>query len=153
MKSATRITVSSDEATYVAADRQHPVEILNAGTHDVFHKNARDVDSGDTKLEAGKTVELTEGAWFITAAASTELNVRDMDNVHVGDNLTVDGAGTVTGKLHAEGEVEIEGDLNHDGTKVGFFGTAPVAKPNVKPAAEVNAKELCEALEKLGLIE
>lgn len=156
--SATRITVG-DEATYVAADAHHPVEVLNAGARDVFHKNAPDVDSGDTKLEAGKTVELTDGAWFVTAAATTELNVRDMDNVHVGDDLsvagdaTVSGAASVAGKLHAEGEVEIEGDLNHDGTKVGFFGTAPVAKPNVKPAAEVSAKELCEALEKLGLIE
>jgi hypothetical protein len=37
--------------------------------------------------------------------------------------------------------------------KLGFFGTAPVAKPNVKAAAEVTAKELCEALETLGLVE
>jgi hypothetical protein len=159
MGSATRITVRSDEAAYIAADTHHPVEVLNAGTHDVFYKTARDVDSGDTKLEAGKTVEVTDGTWFVTAAATTELNVREMDSFRVGDDLsvggdaTVTGAATVGGKLHAEGEAEIEGELNHDGAKAGFFGTAPVAKPNVKPAAEVNAKELCEALEKLGLIE
>jgi hypothetical protein len=163
--SASRITIRSDEATYVAADSRHPVEVLNAAGRDCFHKNAPDVDSGDTKLELGKSVELTEGAWFVTAAGSTELNVREMDSVHVNDNLsvagtavvtgatTLSGAATVGGKLHAEGEVEVEGDINHDGTKVGFFGVAPAERPNVKPAAEVSAKELCEALEKLGLVQ
>src|SRR5512146_3256788 len=134
--SASRITVRSDEATYIPADSRHPVEVLNAGGNDVFYKNAPDVDSGDTKREPGQTVELTDGAWFVTAAKTTELNVREMqvddfEGLSVGENLTVagdadiTGAGTVGGKFHAEGEVEIEGDLNHDGTKAGFFGTTP----------------------------
>jgi hypothetical protein len=157
MGSATRITVGSGEATYIAADAHHPVEVLNAGARDVFHKTARDVDSGDTKLEAGKSVELTDGSWFITAAASTELNVREMDSVHVGDDLsvagdaTVSGAATVAGKVHAEGELEVEGDLNHDGAKVGFCGSAPVAPSTVKKAA-LTANELATELAKMGLV-
>lgn len=155
--SASRITVRSDEATYIAADAQHPVEVLNAAGRDCFRKNARDVDSGDTELELGKSVELTEGMWFITAAGTTELNVREMDSVHVGDNLAVDGtakvsgAATVGGKLHAEGEVEIEGELNHDGAKVGFCGSAPVAPSTVKKAA-LTANELATELAKMGLV-
>lgn len=38
-------------------------------------------------------------------------------------------------------------------TKVGFFGKAPAVRPNVAAAGSVTAKELCEALETLGLIE
>jgi hypothetical protein len=37
--------------------------------------------------------------------------------------------------------------------KLSFFGAAPAARPNVAAAAAVTAKELCEALETLGLIE
>jgi hypothetical protein len=47
----------------------------------------------------------------------------------------------------------VTGELTHKGSKVGFFNTAPVAKKNVKPAGEVSAKELCEALEAYGLLE
>lgn len=155
--SASRITINSTEATYIAADNSHPVEVLNAAGRACFHKNAPDVDSGDTELEVGKAVELTDGAWFVTAAGTTELNVREMDSVVVGDDLTVagnaavSGAATVGGKLHAEGEVEIEGELNHDGAKVGFFGSAPVAQSTVKKAA-LTANELATELAKMGLV-
>lgn len=148
MKFTSICTVGDARAVHITADKTHPVEVLNAQGHPIFYKTAADVDSGDTELAVGSKVEITDGTWFIAAAhTSSEVHVRELDSLAVGDNLSV------AGKLHAEGEVEIEGDLNHDGTKVGFFGAAPAAKPNVKPAAEVNAKELCEALEKLGLIE
>lgn len=166
--SASRITVRSDEATYIAADARHPIEVLNAGGHDVFYKNAPDVDSGDTKREPGQTVELTGGTWFVTAAKTTELNVREMqvddfEGLAVGEDLTVAGTATVTGattlsdaatvggKLHAESELEIEGDLNHDGTKVGFNGSAPVSPDTVKKA-NLTANELATALAKMGLV-
>lgn len=139
-------------ATYIAADPGEPKEVLNLAGAKCFYKNAADVDSGDTELAEGATVTITEGMYFVSAS-STELGVRQLENVDIRDNLSVAGTGTVTGKLTAKGEVEIDGDLNHDGSKVGFYGTAPVAKPNVKPKAEVSAAELCEALEKLGLIE
>jgi hypothetical protein len=155
--SASRITIRSDEATYISADAHHPIEVLNAAGRACFHKNARDVDSGDTELALGSAVELTEGAWFVTAAGTTELNVREMDSVFVNDNLAVagvakvSGAATVGGKLHAEGEVEIEGELNHDGAKVGFNGSVPVAPSVVKKAA-LTANELATELAKMGLV-
>ena len=34
-----------------------------------------------------------------------------------------------TGRLTVSGEANIVGDLNHDGSAVGFYGTAPVARP------------------------
>ena len=139
-------------AQYIAADPSAPKEILNNSGSDIFYKNARDVDSGDTKLEAGQTAVVTEGVWVVSAFSS-EVGIRELENLQVRDNLSVAGTSLLTGKVHAVGEVEIDGDLNHDGAKIGFFGTAPVAKKNVKPAAEVNAKELCEALEAYGLLE
>jgi hypothetical protein len=33
-----------------------------------------------------------------------------------------------TGKLTFSGEVELDGDLNHDGSNIGFFGTAPTTQ-------------------------
>ena len=62
--------------------------------------------------------------------------------------LTIDGA------INANGSVlNILEQLAHKGLKAGFFNKAPVTRPNVKAPAEVTAKELCEALEALGLIE
>ena len=144
-------------ATYVAADPSEPKEILNLAGAKAFYKTASDVDSGDTELAAGASVTITAGTYFVSASHS-EIGVRELDNLIVEDNLTVAGTGTVVGaatiggKLTADGEAELNGDLNHDGTKVGFFGTAPAAQPDLKPAAEVTTKELGEALVTLGLI-
>lgn len=45
-------------------------------------------------------------------------------------NLYREGANILAtdDKLHVVGELELDGDLNHDGTNVGFFGVAPVAR-------------------------
>lgn len=102
---ASRITIRSDEATYIPADAHHPVEVLNAAGRACFHKNARDVDSGDTELAVGSVVELTDGAWFITAAGTTECNVRDLDNVAVGNNLSVAGTAAFTGAITPSGGI------------------------------------------------
>ncbi len=149
-------------ATYIAADHSAPKEILNLSGSDIFYKNARDVDSGDTKLEEGQVAVVTEGV-YVVSAASSEIGVRELENLAVRDNLSVAGTATVTGattlsgaatvggKLHAEGEVEIEGELNHDGAKVGFCGSAPVAPSTVKKAA-LTANELATELAKMGLV-
>lgn len=47
------------------------------------------------------------------------------------------------------GELEIDGDLNHDGSNVGFYGTAPIAKPT---GVAVTAAGIHAALVSLGLI-
>lgn len=78
------------------------------------------------KIQANEPTILIEGA------VGTFVN-----NLNLSANFTDSGTGTV---------------YNITG-KVGFFGKAPAAKQNVKPAGEVTAKELCEALEAYGLIE
>ena len=47
------------------------------------------------------------------------------------------------------GEVELDGDLNHDGTNVGFYGTAPIAQ---QTGVAVTAAGIHAALVALGLI-
>lgn len=37
----------------------------------------------------------------------------------------------VVGKLLVDTELELDGNLNHDGSNIGFFGTAPAAKDDV----------------------
>lgn len=142
---STRLTVGKS-AVYIAADSEHPMEIHNAAGAAIFHKNAADVDTGDTELAVGSTLEITEGTYFISAA-SAEINVREVDS------KTIDADLTVGDKLTVGGELEANGDLNHDGAKAGFFGTAPAARPKKKAPAEISAKELAEGLETLGLLE
>jgi hypothetical protein len=143
-------------ARFINASPEFPMEVLNAAGGAIFHKNAADVDSGDTELASGSTVQITEGTWFVSTT-SAEGVFRELKTVHVedsivGDDLTVADDATIGDKLVVGGEAELNGDLNHDGAKVGFIGAAPVAAQAVKPAAEVTAKELCEALEKFGLV-
>lgn len=59
-----------------------------------------------------------------------------------GDPLTVTGATTVEA-------IEINGALNHDGTTVGFYGTAPIAQ---QTGVAVSAAGVHAALVALGLI-
>lgn len=130
-------------AVFIYATPEQPKEILNGAGADCFYKATQDVDSGDTKLEAGKSVEITDGKWFVSSS-STELVVRDLaagafEDAVVADDLTV------------RGDVEIDGELNHDGAKVGFFGVAPAARPEVKKA-ELTANELATELAKLGIV-
>lgn len=140
-----RATVKSDEVTFISADAEHPVEIINAAGDDLFRKTAPDVDSGDTELESGAAVVVTDGQYLVSKSSS-EIVARE---VKAG---TFEQA-TITGKLIVDGELEANGDINHDGAKAGFFGTAPAARPKKKAPAEVSAKEIAEGLETLGLLE
>lgn len=57
-------------------------------------------------------------------------------------------------KINASDQLELMSDVFFAASKkLGFFGKTPATRPNVKAPAEVTAKELCEALETLGLIE
>lgn len=64
------------------------------------------------------------------------------------------------GKAHIVGEVEIDGALNHDGTTVGFFGTAPATQRPANPdtsgatlaALETEVNELKQLLRDYGLL-
>lgn len=156
-----RAQVRSDRPTYVPADAEHPVQIINAAGGDLFHKAAPDVDTGDVKLETGESVTTTDGL-FLISDVTCEIVVREIEVVTVqdvvaagdvtaGDDLTVGDDATIGDKLVVNGEAELNGDLNHDGAKVGFFGKAPVAPSQVKKAA-LTANELATELAKMGLV-
>jgi len=51
--------------------------------------------------------------------------------------------------LYVDTELELNGDLNHDGSKAGFFATAPVSRPT---GVAVSAAGIHAALCSLGLI-
>lgn len=59
-----------------------------------------------------------------------------------------------SGKADFVGEVEINGDLNHDGSNIGVFGTAPTTKKTVTGSRGSNAAltSLLTALAAYGLI-
>ena len=50
------------------------------------------------------------------------------------------------------GEVEIDGDLNHDGSNVGFYGTAPIAQAVLATGAGATVDNVITALQNLGLV-
>lgn len=55
--------------------------------------------------------------------------------------------------VNNSGDVMIDGDINHDGDAVGFFGTAPAAKPTVVgTVADAVAGSILDALVALGLV-
>ncbi len=147
--------IAEDHPTYVSADSDEQKEVSVSSGATVYYKTAADVDSGDTALAVGESVAISQGTYFISASTS-KVQVRDLKTANLADltvagTANVSGATTVGGKLHAEGEIEIEGDLNHDGTKVGFCGSAPVAPSTVKKAA-LTANELATELAKMGIV-
>jgi hypothetical protein len=96
----------------------------------------------DTRIEGDTDVNLL----FVDASA---------DSVQVGSATTADSAKFyVSGKISGSGEFEINGDLNHDGSNVGFYGTAPAGKPTVTGSRGANAalESLLTGLASLGLI-
>lgn len=54
-----------------------------------------------------------------------ELRRHNSSGVFQGDTFTVDPS---TGQFAIEDELQVPGDLNHDGSNVGFYGTAPAAQ-------------------------
>lgn len=83
-------------------------------------------------------------ATFVNASGVTELE--GTLNLSTG---TFTGDTTVTGALTVTDAVNIGGALNHDGTTVGFYGTAPIAK---QTGVAVDAAGIHAALVALGLI-
>ncbi len=67
-----------------------------------------------------------------------------------------------SGEVVVSGEIEIDGNLNHDGSNVGFFGTAPATKTSVAvlgsvgallPSGEPSAPALADTQTKLDSIQ
>lgn len=131
-------------ARLINASPTYQATITNGSGGKIFYKTSEDVGTGDTEIAVGASVTVENIVWVISATNSTV-------------TVTHPTGGTfqdivVTDKLMAKGEAEIDGALNHDGETAGFFGKTPAKQPDVAAAGSVTAKELCEALETLGLV-
>ena len=59
----------------------------------------------------------------------------DAGNDRVGiSTSTPDALFHVAGAVHVDSAIELDGDLNHDGSNVGFYGTAPAAQASADAA-------------------
>ncbi len=54
--------------------------------------------------------------------------------------------------LIVTGDIELDGALNHDGTSVGFYGTAPIAQAVLATGAGATVDDVITALQNLGLV-
>lgn len=134
LESITQFTLGKTTARLINASPTLQARITNGAGGKIFYKNASDVDTGDTEIAVGSRATVEEVVWIISESRSTVLvenltGAAEVD-ISVTDDLTVGD------KLTAKAEVEIDGDLNHDGSKVGFYGVAPVAR-----AAKLTAKD------------
>ena len=87
-----------------------------------------------------------------TSGTGPDLTVRAADSSGIG---SVGGDLVLSaGSASTDGVVNITSDLDHDGTNLGFYGTAPVAKPTVTGSRGGNAAlaSLLTALASQGLI-
>lgn len=105
--------------------------LLNVADGATAYSNANAISA----VEGEATLALTGD---VTIAAGKDLTV-DTNTLHVDSANNRVGIGTTTpsqeldvsGDIRLSGEIEINGDLNHDGSNVGFFGTAVAARQNV----------------------
>lgn len=122
--------------------------------------------SPDTVSFTGNT-QLTQGSavsnLVVNPPAISFAGVVDAAaTVYITGAPTISGGGSITnanalfvtsGKTQVQ-EIEIDGALNHDGTTVGFYGTAPQTKQTVSGAKGGNAAlgSLMTALSTIGLV-
>lgn len=160
-------TTLTSAATYIAADPSFPRQIVNVAGGVVYHKNASDVDSGDTELAKLGTVQITEGKYFISATKSEivvrelkVVNVEDLTtvgDVTVGDDLTVAGLATiaetlvVSGKLTAKVELEVKKALKV--IEVSTLEGAITAGSTLKVAGKLTAEVELEVEKALKVVE
>ena len=89
--------------------------------------------------------------WAIYLAGS------GVDNgIHMGGDVVFHRSGaneaTLPDKLIVGLELEMDGDLNHDGSNVGFYGTAPIAQAVLATGGGATVDNVITALQNLGLV-
>ena len=65
---------------------------------------------------------------LLGAATGGDVSIKYDGTNTVFTNIAGSGKADFQMKLFTSGEIEIDGNLNHDGSNIGFFWTAPVAK-------------------------
>ena len=112
-------TFSHHYSAYIALDRasaivtgsaQNDLLIANGNHNKDIHFCTNPTSAG-TQAQAKMTVQADGKVGIGTTTPSQELDV--------------------SGDIRLSGEIEINGNLNHDGSNVGFFGTAVASRQNV----------------------
>ena len=96
------------------------------GSPDVAGVSEIVVSNGTLTDDGNGVVTLTTGGGGGTPGGSdTQVQYNDGGSFGGNAGLTFDDA---TSKLTVGGEIEIDGNLNHDGSNIGFFATAPTTQ-------------------------
>ena len=104
------------------------------GSPDVQEVTKIVVSNGTLTDDGSGQVTITTGGGGggVTLSGSTATTVATVTGANAlqgESNLTFTGTQlTVTGGAQITGDLEIDGALNHDGSTVGFYGTAPVSQ-------------------------
>lgn len=122
---------------------------------DVSIQRNLDVDGALALGSSTSANFLTLGDWVVTLVGDDLVFKDDAggEMFRIGDAASTYHA-KVTGPLHVSGEIELEGAINHDGTTIGFFGSAPNSKETVTGSRGGNVAlgNLLDALSNYGLL-
>ena len=97
-----------------------------------------------------------ENSVYIGASCKGKDN-SDSNSIVIGHNAIGKGANTVVlgntsiVETYLQGKVVISGDLDHDGSNIGLFATAPAAQQTITGARDVPEEALADLLTKLAL--
>jgi hypothetical protein len=155
---ATGATAATDEAA--AAIGTNPRALIEVLASEDFTSTAQGTSmlfktttTGGTSTNERFRLQAGEGIDFQQASFATYM-MRLKNNAVVMGRNAANNANVSLLKINASDQLELMTDVLFTASKkLGFYGKAPASRPNVKAAAEVTAKELCEALETVGLIE
>lgn len=114
----------------------------------ILDLNNTDGATGELRLsDTGAGSAYNSEASMLTVSATAGYGIKF--NVNAAANSGIRIASGSPGIVTVYGELDIDGALNHDGTTVGFYGTAPIAK---QTGVAVDAAGIHAALVALGLI-
>ena len=98
------------------------------------------LDSIITAAADWRSLEITPNTGYSIYQSGALGKVYLNGDTSIGTTAVADSAKLyVSGKFSSSGEAEINGDLNHDGTNVGFYSVAPVARATTGVAASTFA--------------
>ena len=124
----------------------------------LLHLRDVEANSGTFSTHYSAYIALDRASAIVTGSAQNDLLIANGNynkDIHFCTNPTSDGSGAqakltilsdgkvgigtttpsqeldVSGDIRLSGEIEVNGDLNHDGSNIGFFGTAVASRQNV----------------------